>query len=83
MLLTGALFIPSLAIACGALTKTNRTFEVLFLTVWYIGPLNRTAVDFIGVDPVVSQQANTPLIFLIVSSVLILAALQGRKWQQV
>lgn len=48
-----------------------------------IGPLNRTTADFIGVDPVVSQQANTPIVFLIVSTVLILAAFQGRKWQQV
>lgn len=38
MLLTGALFIPSLALACGALTRTSRTFEILFLTLWYIYP---------------------------------------------
>lgn len=81
MLLTGALFIPSLAIACGALTRTSRTFEILFTVIWYMGPLQRSPLDFVGVDPAVSQQQGAPLMFFIASLVLIGLALLGRKGQ--
>ena len=81
MLLSGALFIVSLALACGSLTRTSRTFEILFTAIWYIGPLNRSPLDFVGVDPVASQAASAPLVFLVVSMCLIVAALQGRRWQ--
>jgi hypothetical protein len=81
MLLTGSLFISSLALACGSLTRTSRTFEVLFTALWYIGPLNKSALDFAGVDPQFSQKTNAPLMFLSASLVLIMLALLGRKLQ--
>lgn len=83
MLITGSLFIASLAIACGALTRTCRTFEILFTVIWYMGPLQRTAVDFVGVDPVASAAGNAPQMFFIVSVLLLLAALAGRRGQMV
>ncbi|SDF75934.1 hypothetical protein SAMN04488542_11681 [Fontibacillus panacisegetis] len=44
-----AILIPSLALASGVLTGTSRTFEVLYMIIWYLGPLNKTAVlDFLG-----------------------------------
>jgi hypothetical protein len=82
MLLTGALFISSFALACGALTRTSRTFEILFTVLWYMGPVQRTVgVDFVGVNSIASQQANAPLGLLIASLVLIAVALQGKRWQ--
>jgi hypothetical protein len=39
--LTGALFIPTLAITCGAFVNNNKLFEVLYLSIWYMGPLNQ------------------------------------------
>ncbi len=81
MLLSGALFIVSLALACGSLTRTSRTFEILFTAIWYMGPLNRSPLDFVGVDPVLSQAANAPFGFFVASVCLIAAALQGRRWQ--
>jgi ABC-type transport system involved in multi-copper enzyme maturation permease subunit len=81
MLLSGALFIVSLALACGSLTRTSRTFEILFTAIWYMGPLNRSPLDFVGVDPVASQAAGAPFGFLVASLCLIAAALQGRRWQ--
>lgn len=51
LVLTSAsiMLIPSLALACGVLTGTSRTFEVLYMILWYLGPLNKMAVlDFLG-----------------------------------
>jgi hypothetical protein len=81
MLLSGSLFISSLALACGSLTRTSRTFEIVFTFIWYMGPVQRSGIDFIGVNPVASEQAGAPLMFFVVSMLLLVAALQGRKWQ--
>jgi len=81
MLFAGALFIPSMALACGTLTGTTRTFEILFTTLWYIGPLQGGGLDFIGVDINTSQQNDAALLFILVALVLIVLALQARKWQ--
>jgi hypothetical protein len=45
-ILAGAIFVPTLAIACGALSGTTRLFEIVYLVLWYIGPMNRTTFDF-------------------------------------
>jgi len=42
----GALFIPALALACGALSGTTRLFEVAYLVLWYVGPMNDTPLDY-------------------------------------
>lgn len=82
MLLSGSLFIVLLALTCGVLTKTSRTFEILFTVLWYMGPLNQaTYLDFIGVDLDMSKQVNAPLIFLSVSALLLLAAFTARRRQ--
>jgi len=40
-------FVPSLALALGSYTGTNRAFEALYLAVWYVGPVNGVPVlDF-------------------------------------
>ena len=45
----GALFIPSLALAAGVWTGGGKLFEVLYLALWYTGPMHRTPfLDFIG-----------------------------------
>ena len=82
MLVSGVLFVAGLAMACGALTRTSRTFEVLFPAVWYLGPMQRvTALDFVGVDKFASQQANMPVSLLMVSLALFTLAWFGRRLQ--
>jgi len=45
----GALFVPTLALALGAWTKSSRPFEALFTGLWYVGPLNHVpGLDFTG-----------------------------------
>lgn len=47
--ISAAILIPSLALASGVLTRTNRTFEVLYMIIWYLGPFNKMPVlDFMG-----------------------------------
>lgn len=47
--ISAALLISSFALAAGVTTKTNRTFEVLYMIIWYIGPINKLPyLDFLG-----------------------------------
>ncbi len=82
MLLSGALFIPSFAMACGALTNTSRTFEILFTVVWYAGPVQRSMADFIGINPQLSAQQQAPMMFLLTSIALIGLGYLGRLRQR-
>ncbi|MFC7546501.1 ABC transporter permease [Plantactinospora sp. GCM10030261] len=56
----GCLFVPSLAIACGVLSRTNRLFQVLYLPVWYAIVNDIAAVDVLGALRVDGQPAGPP-----------------------
>lgn len=46
---SAALFIPSFALALGVWSNSHKLFEVLYVIMWYAGPMNYVyAVDFIG-----------------------------------
>ena len=76
-LLSGAFFIPSLALALGVWSGTSKPFEIVYLTLWYLGPMNKVpGLDFIG--------ANTnglPEIFVPFSLALLVLAFVGRSRQ--
>ncbi len=44
----GALFIPSLALALGTLSRTHRLFQALYLPLWYLVVNQIAAADFMG-----------------------------------
>ncbi|MFJ9696326.1 hypothetical protein [Kitasatospora sp. NPDC101183] len=44
----GVLFIPSLAMALGVVTRTHRVFQVVYLPLWYLLANNVAALDFMG-----------------------------------
>lgn len=47
--ISAVILIPSISLASGVLTKTNRIFEVLYMIIWYLGPFNKTPyLDFLG-----------------------------------
>jgi hypothetical protein len=76
-LLSGMLFIPSLALASGVWSGTSRLFEILYITAWYLGPLNKvTELDFIG-----SHSNGSPQLFIPFSITLIAFAILGRSRQ--
>ena len=76
-LLSGALFIPSLALASGVWSGTSKLFEIVYMLIWYLGPLNKLmALDYIG-----SHGNGRPEFFIPVSIVLIALAFIGRSRQ--
>ncbi|MBN2002492.1 MAG: hypothetical protein JXA21_03980 [Anaerolineae bacterium] len=76
-LFSGALFIPSLALATGVWSGASKLFEILYIAILYIGPLNRVAaVDFTG-----ATGTGRPEFFIPFSLVLLACALLGRVRQ--
>ena len=76
-LLSGAFFIPSLALVCGVWSGTSKLFEILYMLIWYLGPLNKLmALDYIG-----SHGNGRPEFFIPFSIVLIVLAIIGRARQ--
>jgi hypothetical protein len=56
-------FTVSLAYFCGAFSGTKRLFEVLYPTIWYLGPIQTALyVDFFGVNSQASWQAGMPYV---------------------
>jgi hypothetical protein len=76
-LLSGALFIPSLALACGVWSRTSKLFEILYMLIWYLGPLNKVMeLDYLG-----SHGNGRPEFFIPFSIGLIAIAFLGRTRQ--
>jgi len=75
--LSGALFIPSLALALGVWSGTGKPFEIVYISLWYLGPLNKVpGLDFIG-----AQTDGRPGFFIPFSLALIAFAFLGRSRQ--
>jgi hypothetical protein len=80
-LVVGALFIPSLAFTLGVYAGSSKLFEVIYMLVWYSGPVNKVPVlDFTG-SSINSGSARMPLIYLICTVVLVALAVIGRQRQ--
>jgi hypothetical protein len=74
---SGALFIPSLALACGVWSRTSKLFEIIYIVILYIGPLNRVPeLDFSG-----ANSSGRPEFFIPLSIALIAFAIFGRARQ--
>jgi hypothetical protein len=77
----GALFIPTLALTLGIWSGGGKLFEVVYLLLWYLGPMQHVpGMDFAGTLPA-AVRAGTPLVFLVATALLGLAAVAGRKRQ--
>ncbi len=80
--LVGALFIPTFALALGVWSGTSKLFEILYLVIWYIGPMNHVpAMDYLGSTPAGLAQ-GMPLVYLAVTALLAAAAVAGRRRRQ-
>lgn len=77
----GALFIPTMALALGVWSGSGKLFEILYLVLWYLGPMQRVPVlDYLGSIPEAVKQ-GVPLAYLTATGLLMLAAVAGRKRQ--
>lgn len=80
-LVVGALFIPSLAFTLGVYAGSSKLFEVIYMLVWYSGPVNKVSVlDFTG-SSINSGSARMPLIYFICTVVLVGLGVIGRQRQ--
>ncbi len=71
----GCLAMPALAVALGILSGGPRLFEGIFITIWYIGPLQRGwQLDFAGVSSAAVEHA-VPVWFLLIAAALLAAAI--------
>jgi hypothetical protein len=76
-LFSGAIFIPSLALAAGVWSGTRKLFEILYMVIWYLGPLsNVPGLDYIG-----AKTDGRPQFFIPFSIALIAFAVFGRARQ--
>jgi len=75
--LSAAIFIPSLALASGVWSASNKLFEVLYIFIWYFGPINH----LLGLDYIGTQGSGRPAFFALLSGLLIALAIFGRKRQ--
>ena len=74
--ITGALFIPSLALASGVLTGSSKAFEVLHVLWMYMLTQKAAPFDFIGMTPASSWYIYAPI-----AVILMIAAALARRQQ--
>jgi hypothetical protein len=74
----GTAFIPSLALVLGTWSGSAKLFEVIFVLLWYVGPMSRfTYLDFMGAtDDAIA--AGMPMIYLAMTAPLLALAVVGR-----
>jgi ABC-type transport system involved in multi-copper enzyme maturation permease subunit len=72
--LTGALFIPSLALALGVLTRSSKAFEVLYVLWMYLLTQKIPLFDFIDMTP-----ASPIHIYMLLTPALLLLAVFARQ----
>jgi hypothetical protein len=78
-LVVGAGFVPALAMAAGSLTGGRKLFEVLYLLLWYVGPLNHVAsLDYTGAAAAASP-FGPMLGFAVAAALLLAVAWAARK----
>ena len=74
---SAAIFIPSFALASGVWSNSHKLFEVVYIALWYLGPMNKVyAVDYLG-----ANSSGNIGFFLPLSIALIVAAFIGRARQ--
>lgn len=79
--LIGALFIPTFALALGVWSGGSKLFEILYVLLWYLGPMHSIAqLDFMSAAPLTAK-TRYPMFFLALTGVLAIAAVAGRKRQ--
>jgi hypothetical protein len=80
-LLAGIAFVPSLALSLGVWTGSAKAFEVIYMLLWYAGPMNRIPpIDFVGATQP-DAGARAPITFVALAAALLALAVLGRGRQ--
>jgi hypothetical protein len=73
----GAAFAPALAIALGVWTRSGKAFEAIYTGLCYAVIQSAAPLDFMGA--VATAPRHNPVVYAILTFVLLLAALAGRQ----
>jgi len=77
--LAGSLAVPAIAVALGILSGGPRLFEGLYVSAWYLGPLQHAwPLDFAAIDPR-AVAAAVPWLALLLSLPLLAAAVAAER----
>jgi hypothetical protein len=78
-LTVGAAFMPALALALGVWSRGSKLFEVVYLVLWYVGPMNgNLALDYLGArDAAVA--GGMPLVYALLTVLLLGLATLGSR----
>ena len=77
----GAMFIPTMALTMGVWSGSSKLFEIMYLLLWYAGPMNKIpGLDYMGSSSR-ALLAGTPNVFLVCTLLMLCLALAGRKKQ--
>ncbi len=80
--LAAALFIPSLALALGTLSASPKLFQIVFMMLWYAGPMQEIlSLDFMWLNPAAAIDSGVPYMYLALVPVLLVIAALGRRRQ--
>lgn len=80
LLIAGYFCIVNAAILLGTLSRSNKVFEIIFVIVWYMGPISHfTYFDFIGVEPQLSEQIHATSIFFCIGLLMNILGVLVRK----
>jgi len=79
--LIGALFIPTLALGSGVWSRSSKLFEIVYLLMWYVGPLHANLqLDFMGSAPGTAA-TRVPAFYFALTVAIAAVAVLGRKRQ--
>jgi len=74
--LSGALFIPTRALALGVWSGSSKAFEAIYTVWWYIGPAHQIpGLDFVGTTPA----SSSPGIYALATIFLLAVIYWGRR----
>jgi len=76
--LGGALFVPTAALACGTWTGNGRLFEIGYLLLWYVGPLNHLPLLDYAATQDAALAGGAPVRFAIATLAFGALAVAGR-----
>ena len=77
----GVLFVPSLALALGVWSGSSKLFEVVYVILWYVGPLNRMLLfDYMGITNE-AVAMGIPLYYSAITVLLLGLSLIGQRKQ--
>jgi hypothetical protein len=73
----GGLFVPTLAVALGIWSGNGKLFQLVFMIMWYLGPLNKWDVmDFMGSSQQALDRGVYPYYLLATIILLMLAVIK-------